>query len=78
MNEVLPTSSSTSMVASDEEQAPMVVKNLATGMLHMTGAEGLYGKMACGKVMPLDFEFFDTLPVSGPRCPRCYTAARRT
>ena len=55
----------------------MCVKNVATGMLHMTGLDGIYGKMSCGKVLPLDFVMSDALPESGPRCPRCFTAARR-
>ena len=75
--EAIPTSSSTSLAASDDEYVPMVVKNVATGMLHMTGVDGIYGKMACGKVLPLEFVLSDALPVSGPRCPRCYTAERR-
>ena len=75
--EVIQTSSSTSPAATDEEQAPMCVRNMATGMLHMTGLEGIYGKMSCGKVLPLDFVLSDALPVSGPRCPRCFTAERR-
>ena len=52
-----------------EDEAPTVVRNKATGMLHMSGT-GL--RLACGKIYPLEFETFNELPREGPRCPRCF------
>ena len=69
-----PTSSSSSSTCSDvaetadDEVGPQVVKNMATGMLHMTGVKE---RLACGKVYPHIHELFAELP-SGPRCPRCF------
>ena len=48
---------------------PCVIKNLTTGMVHMSSeAEG---KLVCGKIYPRAFESFKEFP-EGPRCPRCF------
>ena len=55
----------------DAEFEPEVVKNITTGMLHMTS--DVVDRMACGKVYPLSFEILKEL-TPGPRCPRCFGA----
>ena len=76
---VVPTSSSSSSTCSDAEDTvgddvgPQVVKNVATGMLHMTGSDD---RLACGKVYPHIHERFRELP-AGPRCPRCFGSIAR-
>ena len=55
----------------DLDFEPMVVINVATGMLHMSSEDS--EKLACGKVLPLNHKFLRELP-AGPRCPRCFGA----
>ena len=64
----------TSSSSSSGAEAPSVVKNLTTGMLHMTSNDP--ERLTCGKKYPLSFDLFSEL-VEGPRCPRCFGALSR-
>ena len=66
--------SSSSSTADEDDQAPKVIRNNATGVYHMSGTE--VEKMACGKSYPKEFSTFTELPGDGRRCPWCFGSLR--